>query len=171
MAADNLLSKWAIWVEGQGKVGNAKEYTPPALEVQTIDFQAGDMDMPIPVDGGMAAMEASFALFGIDLDVLPLFGIRSGSSPKLMVRSYYTDRLGNTKEVVEELHGMITKIERDAQDTGNQREKTMKVTMKLDYYKVTSAGTVLVEISPLTHVRKLDDVDVLSSIQSTLAAS
>ncbi|MBJ3848393.1 phage major tail tube protein, partial [Salmonella enterica subsp. enterica serovar Corvallis] len=79
MAGDNLLSRWAIWVDGIGKAGNAKEYTPPVLEVLTSDFQAGDMDMPIPVDEGMAGMEASFALFGVDVTVLPLFGLRQGT--------------------------------------------------------------------------------------------
>ena len=38
MAGDNLLSRWAIWVDGIGKAGNAKEYTPPVLEVLTLSL-------------------------------------------------------------------------------------------------------------------------------------
>lgn len=168
MAGDNLLKNWAIWVDGVGKAGNAKEYTPPVLEQNTYDFQAGDMDMPIPVDDGMAAMETSFTMFGFDATLLPLFGLIPGSRTAVSVRSTYTDLSGNAYDVVEELGGMITKIERDTQDTGSQRDKGMKVTMKLDYYKVVRAGVVLVEIDPVNHVRKLGGVDVLEGIRAAM---
>ncbi|HCG8352154.1 phage major tail tube protein [Vibrio gangliei] len=171
MAGDNLLSRWAIWVDGIGKAGNAKEYTPPVIEVLTSDFQAGDMDMPIPVDEGMAGMEASFALFGVDVTVLPLFGLRQGTRTAVSVRSTYTDLTGGSYDLVEELGGMITKIERDTQDTGSQRDKAMKVTMKLDYYKVVRAGVVLIEVDPVNHVRKLGGIDVLEGIRAILQLS
>jgi hypothetical protein len=161
MAGDNLLSRWAIWVDGIGKAGNAKEYNPPVLEVLTTDFQAGDMDMPIPADDGMAPMETSFSLFGL----------RQGSRTAVSVRSTYTDTKGNSSELVEELGGMITKIERDAQDTGSQRDKAMKITMKLDYYKVVRSGVVLIEIDPVNHVRKLGGIDVLEGIRAVLQLS
>ncbi|KDM92905.1 phage major tail tube protein [Photobacterium galatheae] len=171
MAADNLLSRWSIWVDGVGKAGNAKEYTPPVLEVLTTDFQAGDMDMAIPVDDGMAPMEASFSLFGVDVTVLPLFGLRQGARTVVSVRSTYSDLSGNSYELVEELGGMITKIERDTQDGGSQREKAMKVTMKLNYYKVSRSGLVLIEIDPINHVRKIGDIDVLEGIRAILRLS
>ncbi len=171
MAGDSLLSKWSIWVDGIGKAGNAKEYTPPVLEVLTTDFQAGDMDMPVPVDDGMSPMESNFSLFGIDMAVLPLFGFRQGSRTAVSVRSTYTDRSGTTVDLVEELGGMITKIERDTQDTGSQRDKAMKITMKLDYYKVSSAGVVLIEIDPINHVRSLGGVDMLEGIRTALQLS
>ncbi|MDN3611354.1 phage major tail tube protein [Vibrio ostreicida] len=168
MAANNLLSRWAIWVDTVGKAGNAKEYTPPVLEVQTSDFQAGDMDMPIPVDEGMAAMEASFSLFGVDVSVLPLFGLRQAERTALKVRSTYTDLNGNAEDLTEELRGMITKIERDTQDTGSQRDKVMKVTMKLDYYKVSRAEVTLIEIDPVNHVRQLGGLDALEQTRKMI---
>lgn len=171
MAADHLLSRWAIWVDGIGKAGNAKEYTPPVIEVSTVDFKAGDMDMPIPVDDGLKAMEASFALFGVDVPVMQLFGLRQGKTLSVSARSTFTDRTGQASELVETLGGMISKIERDAQDSGSQRDKTMKVTMKLDYYKVTQSGTTLVEVDPVNHVRQLGSVDELASIRAMLKVS
>lgn len=168
MAADNILSRWAIWVDGIGKAGNAKEYTPPVLEVLTSDFQAGDMDMPIPVDVGMAPMETSFSLYGVDITVLPLFGLRQGTRTAVSVRSTYTDRSGNSYDLVEEIGGMITKIERDTQDGGDQSDKAMKVSMKLDYYKVVRSGVVLIEIDPVNHVRTLGGIDALEGIRAIL---
>ncbi|MGF1717934.1 phage major tail tube protein [Photobacterium chitinilyticum] len=168
MAADNILSRWAIWVDGIGKAGNAKEYTPPVLEVLTSDFQAGDMDMPIPVDVGMAPMETSFSLYGVDITVLPLFGLRQGTRTAVSVRSTYTDRSGNSYDLVEEIGGMITKVERDTQDGGDQSDKAMKVTMKLDYYKVVRSGVVLIEIDPVNHVRTLGGIDALEGIRAIL---
>ena len=171
MAGDNLLSRWAIWVDGIGKAGNAKEYTPPVLEVLTSDFQAGDMDMPVPVDEGMAAMESSFSIFGVDVTILPLFGLRQGERATVSVRSTYTDLEGNSYDLVEQLGGMISKIERDTQDTGSQRDKAMKVTMKLNYYKVVRSGIVLLEIDPINHVRKLGGIDVLEGVRALMQLS
>lgn len=168
MAADNLLKRWAIFVDGIGKAGNAKEYSPPALEVNTVDFQAGDMDAPVPVDDGMAAMEASFSLFGVDAAVLPLLGLRQGGYVPISVRSTYDDTSGNAWDLVEVLRGMITKIERDTQDSGSQREKVMKITMKLSYYKVSKSGTVLIEIDPVNRVRNMGGEDALKTMRALL---
>ncbi|GAB3528691.1 MULTISPECIES: phage major tail tube protein [Photobacterium] len=171
MAADNILKRWSIWVDGIGKAGNAKEYTPPALEVITKDFQAGDMDMPIPIDVGMAGMETSYSIYGVDVTVLPLFGLRQGSRTAVSVRSTYQDLKGNSYDLVEELGGMITKIERDTQDGGDQSDKAMKVTQKLDYYKVVRSGVELIEIDPVNHVRKLGGIDALEGIRALMQLS
>ncbi|MCL1124166.1 phage major tail tube protein [Shewanella surugensis] len=169
MAGDKLLSKWSISVDGVGKAGNAKEYTPPVLEVQTVDFRAGDMDMAVPVEDGMAPMETSFALFGIDIEVLPLFGLRQGKTATVSVRSVYQDMQGTSSDLVEELRGMITKIERDTQDTGSQKDKTTKVSMKLEYYKASFAKNTIVEIDALNGIRNLKGVDELEGTRKLLA--
>ncbi|CAG9000671.1 MAG: hypothetical protein CENE_02671 [Candidatus Celerinatantimonas neptuna] len=168
MAGDHLLKSWSIWVDGIGKAGNAKDYTPPALSVKTVAFQAGDMDMPIPVDDGMEAMETSFSIYGVDKSILPLFGFQAGTNTAVSVRSVYTDTSGSTDEVVEAMRGLITKIERDAQDSGSQRDKAMKVTMQLNYYKMSWAGLVLVEIDPVNHIRNFGGVDALAAIRAAM---
>lgn len=168
MAGDNLLKRWAIWVDGIGKAGNAVEYNPPVIEVLTTDFQSGDMDMPVPVDDGMAAMESTWSIAGVDITTLALFGLVQGKSRTVSVRSTYTDRSGGSYELVEELGGMITKIERDSMDTGSQRGKNQKCTMKLDYYKVTRSGVVLIEIDPINGVRSLGGVDVLEGARALM---
>ncbi|MFM2482792.1 phage major tail tube protein [Celerinatantimonas sp. YJH-8] len=168
MAADNLLKSWSLWVDGVGKAGNARDYTPPTLEVNTVDFKAGDMDMPIPVDDGMNAMEAQFSIFGIDPLILPLFGFRQGTNTACSVRSTYTDATGNTKQYVETLRGMITQIARDQQDSSSQRDKAMQVTMRLNYYKVSYDGAVLIEIDPVNHVRSFGGIDVLEGVRAAL---
>ncbi len=171
MAANNILKRWTAWVDGIGKAGNVKAYTPPALSIVSKDFQSGDMDMPIPIDVGMEAMESGLTLFGLDPLVLPLFGLKSGSKTTISVRSTYQDLLGTETELVEVLTGLITKIERDEQGVGDQSDNAMKVTMKLSYYKVTQAGLVLVEVDPINHVRKLGGVDVLEGIRAALQLS
>ena len=168
MAGDNLLKRWAIWVDGVGKAGNAVEYVPPVIEVTTTDFQSGDMDMPVPIDDGMAAMEATWSIAGVDTTTLALFGFVQGKSRTVSVRSTYTDRSGGSYELVEVLGGMITKIERDTMDTGSQRGKNQKCTMKLDYYKVTRDGVILIEVDPVNGVRSLGGVDALEAARAIM---
>ncbi|CAG9297575.1 phage major tail tube protein [Celerinatantimonas diazotrophica] len=168
MAADHLLKSWAVWVDGVGKAGNCKDYTPPVLEVKTVDFSAGDMDMPIPVDDGMNPMETSLSIYGLDPNIMPLFGFQTGKNTSLSVRSVFTDAQGTPFECSEAMRGLITKIERDAQDSGSQRDKAMKVTMKLNYYKMVWADVKLVEIDPVNHVRSFGHVDTLKQIRSAM---
>ncbi|MFM2476354.1 phage major tail tube protein [Celerinatantimonas sp. MCCC 1A17872] len=168
MAADHLLKSWAVWVDGVGKAGNCKDYTPPVLEVKTVDFTAGDMDMPIPVDDGMNPMETSVSIFGLDRTIMPLFGFQTGTNTSLSVRSVFTDASGSTFECVEAMRGLVTKIERDTQDNGSQRDKAMKVTMKLNYYKMSWAGADLIEIDPVNHVRSFGGVDILEGIRAAM---
>lgn len=169
MAADNLNHRWAIWVDGRGKAGNAKEYSPPALEVNTVEFQAGDMDAPIPVDDGMAMMEVSFSIAGVDPTMLGLLGFRRGNSLPVTVRSDYTGVSGDAWTLVESLVGMITKVERDALSSGGgQRDKVTKFTMQLSYYKAVGNDGVLVEIDPVNHIRSMDGVDALKDMRARL---
>ena len=69
MAADNMLRRWAMWVDGVGKAGNATSYTPPVINVRTTDFESGDMDMPVPVDDGMDPLEASFPIAFVSVNL------------------------------------------------------------------------------------------------------
>lgn len=171
MAANNILKRWTIHVDGIGKAGNCKSYQAPALTVVTKDFQSGDMDMPIPLDMGMEAMESSFSLFGVDPTVLPLFGLKSGTRTTVSVRSTYQDMTGKETELVEVLTGLITSVTRDEMGVGDQSDNAMSITMKLQYYKVVQAGVVLVEIDPINHVRKLGGIDVLEGIRAALQLS
>lgn len=168
-AAERLLSKWAIWVDGVGKAGNAKEYTPPTLSVKTVDFISGDMDMSVPCDDGMDPMQADWTMFGLDPTAYALFGLTGGKNKSVTVRSTYTDRQGNTHELVEVLRGMLITIARDPQGSDSNRDKGQKMTMKLDYYKVTYDALPLVEIDPENGVRKIGGVDALEAVRKALS--
>jgi P2 family phage contractile tail tube protein len=168
-AGEKLLSKWAIWVDGVGKAGNAKEYTPPSLTVKTVDFKAGDMDMSVPVDDGMEAMQADWTIYGVDPLAYALFGMTGGTKKQVTVRSTYTDRDGNAHTLTEVMRGMITEITRDGQSNDSHRDKGQKTTMKLDYYKVTYDALPLVEIDAENGTRSLGGVDVLEAARAALS--
>ena len=168
-AADTTLTKWAIWVDGIGKAGNAKSYEPPSLKIKTVDFQAGDMDMPIELDDGMEKLEANWSIYGFDALQYGLFGMGQGGSRPVSVRSTYTDRKGNTHTVVETLRGFIKELTRDSQDTGSQREKALKAVMAVDYYKVTFDGANLIEIDAENGLRSLNGVDMLEGVRAAIS--
>ena len=128
-----LVRRWAAWIDGFGMVGRMKEYSPPALEATTEDFQAGDMDMPVPVETGMAAMSASVSIFGVDPTSLALFGLQTKKKATLTVRTTLLDDNGKEHEMAEVLTGMVTKIEQDSRDTGSQMDKSQKMTFKLSH--------------------------------------
>lgn len=169
MAADNLLKNWSITVDGIGKAGNCGAYKAPDLKLKVLDFQAGDMDAPIPIDDGMEALEASYSIYGMDEQSYRLFGFMRGREVSVKARCAFENMQGQVKSCVDELRGLIISVEPDEKATGSQKEKMQKVTMRLSYFKSTYDNTVLVEIDPVNHVRKLGGVDTLAEIRRAMS--
>ncbi len=166
------MSNWArkksgLYADGWDKVGSLIEYTPPILEVETEDFRAGGMDMSVPMDMGMAAMEASFTI-GEDKDILSMFGIKkNGKKIPLYIRSHLeNDITGEKKSVKEELRGIITKIDQGTKTSGSFTPMT--VSIKLSYYKYEMDEQIIHEIDPLNLIRTIDGVDQLADTRASL---
>lgn len=165
------MSNWArkyqgLYADGKEKIASLIEYTPPVPEILTEEFRSGGMDMPISMDMGMAAMEASFTI-GEDPDVLALFGIKEESSTSFFVRAHLeNDVTGGTKTVIEELRGKVTKIDHGTKSGGSFSPTT--VTIKPSYYKYESGGTTIHEFDPINMVRTINGVDQLASARKSL---
>jgi P2 family phage contractile tail tube protein len=139
------------------------------LKIKTVDFQAGDMDMAVELDDGMEKLEASWSIYGFDELQYALFGMGKGGSRPVSVRSTYTDRKGNTHTVVETLRGFVKELTRDGQDTGSQREKSLKAVMAVDYYKITYDGVNLIEIDAENGLRSLSGIDMLEGVRAAIS--
>ena len=166
------MSNWvrkyqALYIAGAQRVGSLTEYTAPVLEVITEDFRGGGMDMATPMDMGMAPMAASFTI-SEDPVVLGMFGLKVvNQMVPLFIRAHLEDEeSGETKQVIETLRGIITKIDPGTKSAGAHQATTVE--MKLSYYANLVGKVLIHEIDPKNMVRRINGIDQLSLARASL---
>ena len=80
-----------LFIDGVNFAGIATQVTPPKLKIKAEDYRGGGMDAPIKMDLGLEALEANFALSGISIDALRLFGLADQSAFNGVFRGGQTD--------------------------------------------------------------------------------
>ena len=166
MAAEDVLKNFNLFVDGRGFAGNVEGFTPPALTLVTEDFRGGGMDAPVALDMGMEAMESSFSLISYDRDVLALFGVAEGNAFNATARGALESYDGTVTPVVHALRGKITKVEEDEWKPGEKM--SLKITMRLDYYRKDHGGQTVHEIDILNGVRTINGTDRMADIRAAL---
>ena len=83
------------------------------------------------------------------------------------IRSHLeNDETGETKAVVEELRGIITKLVPGTKSGGAFQTTAFEI--KLSYYKYESDGTTIHEIDPVNMVRIINEIDQLEEARANL---
>lgn len=166
MAASDIRKNFNLWVDGRGYAGQVDEFNPPKLTLQTEDFRAGGMDLPVKVTMGMEAMDCDFSLKQYSRDVLSLFGVVEGASVPLVVREALESFDGTVTQVVRTMRGKITEIDEGTSKPGEI--PLLKVTLNLTYYKMQHGDRVVHEIDAENMVRTINGVDALAAIRNAL---
>lgn len=166
MTARDIRKNFNLYVDGRGYAGQVEEFTPPALTLQTEEFRAGGMDMPVAVTMGMEMMECSFSLKSYDRDVLSMFGVVEGSQVPLVVREALESFDGTVTAVVRTMRGKITELDEGTSKPGEI--PLLQVTMNLTYYKMQHGDRVVHEIDAENMVRTINGNDALAAIRGAL---
>lgn len=166
MAARDVRKNFNLFVDGRGYAGQVDEFNAPKLTLQTEEFRAGGMDVPIDVTMGMEKLVADFSLKAYDRNVLALFGVVEGSNVPLSVREALESFDGTVTPVVHTMRGKITELDPGTSKPGEL--PMLKATLTLTYYKMQHGDTVVHEIDVENMVRVINGVDVLQGIRSAL---
>ena len=166
MAARDIRKNFNLFVDGRGYAGQVSEFNPPKLTLQTQDFRAGGMDVPIKVTVGQESMDCDFSLTAYDKDVLAMFGVAEGNSVPLVVREALESYDGTVTQVVRTMRGKITEIDEGTSKPGEIPE--LKVTVNLSYYKMQHGDSTVHEIDAENMVSVINGVDALAAIRGAL---
>lgn len=166
MAARDVRKNFNLFVDGRGYAGQVDEFNAPKLTLQTEEFRAGGMDVPIDVTMGMEKLVADFSLKAYDRNVLALFGVVEGSNVPLSVREALESFDGTVTPVVHTMRGKITELDPGTSKPGEL--PMLKATLTLTYYKMQHGDTVVHEIDVENMVRVINGVDVLQGIRAAL---
>lgn len=166
MAARDVRKNFNLFVDGRGYAGQVDEFNAPKLTLQTEEFRAGGMDVPIDVTMGMEKLVADFSLKAYDRNVLALFGVVEGSNVPLSVREALESFDGTVTPVVHTMRGKITELDPGTSKPGEL--PMLKATLTLTYYKMQHGDTVVHEIDVENMVRVINGVDVLQGIRAAI---
>lgn len=166
MAARDVRKNFNLFVDGRGYAGQVDEFNAPKLTLQTEEFRAGGMDVPIDVTMGMEKLVADFSLKAYDRNVLALFGVVEGSNVPLSVREALESFDGTVTPVVHTMRGKITELDPGTSKPGEL--PMLKATLTLTYYKMQHGDTVVHEIDAENMVRIINGIDTLAGIRAAL---
>lgn len=166
MAARDIRKNFNLFVDGRGYAGQVDEFNAPKLTLQTEEFRAGGMDLPIDVTMGMEKLVADFSLKAYDRNVLALFGVVEGSNVPLTVREALESFDGAVTPVVHTMRGKITELDPGTSKPGEL--PLLKATLTLTYYKMQHGDQVVHEIDAENMVRVINGIDTLANIRTAL---
>ena len=166
MAARDIRKNFNLFVDGRGYAGQVEEFNAPKLTLQTEDFRAGGMDLPVKVTMGMEAMDCDFSLKAYDRDVLALFGVVEGAQVPLVIREALESFDGTVTQVIRTMRGKITELDEGTSKPGEI--PLLKCTLNLTYYKMQHGDRVIHEIDAENMVRTINGADALAAIRGAL---
>lgn len=166
MAARDIRKNFNLFVDGRGYAGQVDEFNAPKLTLQTEEFRAGGMDVPVDVTMGMEKMTCDFSLKAYDRDVLALFGVVEGASVPLVGREALESFDGTVTQVVHTMRGKITELDPGTSKPGEI--PLLKATLSLTYYKMQHGDRVVHEIDAENMIRIINGSDALAGIRGAL---
>lgn len=165
-AANKLLKNFAVFIDGKGFAGNAKEIQLPALTLATEDFRAGGMDAPVKVEMGQESLEASVTLSSFDILALAQWGVGEGYSVPVVARGALESLDGSVEQVVVSMRGKVTSLSPSAWTPGS--EATLKFDLNLTSYRYEQGGRVIHDIDVVNMKRVVGSIDRLAEQRAAL---
>ncbi len=166
-AARNVRKSFTASIDGVGYAGNVKSFSAPVLELKTEDFQAGGMFAPIKVTMGHNPLDSELSLLCDDAAIMTLFSVREGQLIPITAREALESQDGTVTSVVHNMRAKVVKIDRGESSPGTMSET--KLSLSLNYYKLTHGVTVVQEIDIVNMIAFQNGVDVLAAIRGALA--
>ncbi|SCX75704.1 phage major tail tube protein [Desulfoluna spongiiphila] len=152
------LKNFTAFVDGFGYAGKITELELPKLTLKTEELRAGGMDAPVEVDMGMEKLEATLTFGEYSEEIYKKFGLVNGKAVSLTLRGARQNDQG-TDEIIINLQGGFKELDAGTWKAGD--DTSLKASVALRYYKLTIAGTVLIELDVENMVRKINGVDQL----------
>lgn len=162
----NVRKNFNVFVDGRGYAGQSEDFNPPKLSLLTEEYRGGGMHGAVELTMGHEALSADFSLICVDPDILAKFGVAEGFNVQVTAREALESIDGTVSPFVHNMRGKIKEIDLGTSKPGEKTTK--KVTLALNYYKLTHGARIVQEIDVINMVWNQDGVDVLEGIRGAL---
>jgi P2 family phage contractile tail tube protein len=163
----NIFADFTVWIQDNGKIGEAPSFQPPEINLQTEDFRGGGMDGTVEIPMGIEKIEFDFDLHTWDTDIWTSFGYGPGSMDvPIFFRGYLITASGDEKGVVIETRSLIKSIKPAKVEPG--KKSIVSVHLAANYYRHNVDGTDIAEIDVFNRVTMINGVDRSANARSLL---
>lgn len=166
MAIAKLLRNVSVFFDGRGYAGQFDSFDPPKLTLNTEEFRAGGMDMPVEVDMGMEKMECKLVTSSADRAALERFGLADGSGTALTLRGAQQGRGPAVESVEHHVRGQVKEVDWGTWEPGKKGPCSFMVAVH--YYKFVVDGATVHEIDPENMKRIINGTDQLEAQRAAL---
>lgn len=161
----DVMKNVDLYVDGNLYLGKCESVEPPKLNLLTEEYRGG-LDAPVEIDMGLEKLESTVSLFGLDPDLLALWGVRDGSNAPLVFRAAQEDEDGTVKAVRMDIRGRVKGIDYGTWKTGERVPNKIMVAVR--YYKLEIEGRTIHEVDAENYIRIVNGKDQLAAIRAAL---
>src|SRR6266478_1248102 len=141
----NIFQDFTVWINDIGKIGEAPNFQPPEINIQTEEFRGGGMDGTAEIPMGIEKLEFDFNLHTWDEQIWSILGYGPGSlDVPITFRGYLLTAAGNEKGVVIETHCLIKSVKPSKVEAGKKADLSVHVCA--NYYRHEIDGRTVTEI-------------------------
>lgn len=139
-----ILRDCMLYADRQNKIGQIGDLTPPVPEAKREELRQAGMIKPRMIHMGYNALEFSFAMAGLDPQILQLFGLAPGVETPFMVTGALVDEDGTVHSAVMNIRGKVYKPDPGTWKGGDLPSNAYAV--DVNYYKLEIDGNPIYEV-------------------------
>lgn len=157
---NGLLLNWSVYADGANYVGKTPKATLPKITAKMMEHYGAGMSAPVDIDTGkVEKMEFACEIDGIQKEIYKGFG---KSNYPIILRAQIRNDAGENESVIAEMRGNMSEV--DPTDLEPDSKGNTNIKMSVNYYKLTIAGEVVVEVDAINGVRNINGKNQLVSI-------
>lgn len=155
------LRNWTVYIDGYGYAGVVKEGTVPKIALKTFEYSGGGMIGTVDIQSGaVEKIEFDITLGEVNPAVLGLIGVENTPI------SFRGAQGSEYEAVIIDTRSLLKEGDPGGWKTGE--EATLKLSATASYYKLSVAGSSVIEIDVVNMVWKRLGVDLLATLRSAL---
>ncbi|UPT95378.1 phage major tail tube protein [Bradyrhizobium barranii subsp. apii] len=163
----NIFQDFTVWIQDVGKIGEAPNFQPPEINIQTEEFRGGGMDGTVEIPMGIEKIEFDFELHTWDEQVFQNLGYGPGSlDVPITFRGYLLTAGGAEKGVIIETHSLIKSIKPSKVEPG--KKASLSVHCSANYYRHEINGVTVTEIDVFNKITMIGGTDKTANARRIL---
>ena len=163
----NIFQDFTVWIQDVGKIGEAPNFQPPEINIQTEEFRGGGMDGTVEIPMGIEKIEFDFELHTWDEQVFQNLGYGPGSlDVPITFRGYLLTAGGAEKGVIIETHSLIKSIKPSKVEPG--KKASLSVHRSANYYRHEINGVTVTEIDVFNKITMIGGTDKTANARRIL---
>lgn len=158
-----VLKNFALFIDGQGYMGETEEFTPPKITSKMEEIRTGGWLSAVEVELGKEKMEASFVMPGFATNVIRKMQNNTiGGLPFRFAAAAQRDDTNQVSAVTYHLRGRIKELDQGSFKAGEVNKSTF--TIACSYLKIVENGVTVLEFDPIHRIFKVDGNDLLQAL-------